>query len=110
MPITMWTYAEGQAEVLRVQMAVRAFGYHVAMGGGVLNKGQSSKDLDLYFLPLDNGTQTPNANDLRSFLETRWGQSTPINDPAYGLSPHYRLKLKFMPTALKRIDVFVIGG
>lgn len=104
----MWTYEEGQAEVLRVQLAVRAFGYHVAMGGGVLNNGTSSKDLDLYFLPMDNDAFTPDAVQLQAYLEDQWGVSEPISDPAYGPSAYYRLKLKFNQP--KRIDVFVIGG
>jgi len=51
--IPMWTLDEGREIVAQVQQNSRAYGYHVAMGGGVLNNGESSKDLDLYFLPLD---------------------------------------------------------
>ena len=108
--ITSWTLDEGRCEIQRVQSGSRAYGYHVALGGGVLNTGSSRKDLDLYFLPLDNDTSKPNSGSLVQWLETLWGKSEPINDPNYGPSDYYTQKLKFMPLVSKRIDVFVIGG
>ena len=106
----VWTLDESRLELARIQHGSRAFGYHVTMGGGVINNGQSSHDLDLYFLPLDNDQASPNATNLQTWLETLWGPSYPLNDPAYGPSPYYKLKLKFLPLVSKRIDVFVIGG
>lgn len=106
----MWTFAEAQQEVKRVQQASRAFGYHVALGGGVLNVGKSEKDLDLYFLALDDKDSSPNAADLVKWLESLWGAATPINDPRYGDSVHYARKLKFQPLGSRRIDVFVVHG
>jgi hypothetical protein len=70
----MWTLESGLAQVRLIQQPIRAFGYHVAIGGGVVNAGQSNKDLDLYFLPMP----LPNANGLRTYLTQLWG-------PAYCL-------------------------
>jgi len=102
----MWTLDEARSEIVRVQLPSRAYGYHVALGGGVLNNGKSFKDLDVYFLPLDDTTNTPNPMSLQIFLKSVWGQSTPISDDSYGPSKYYALKLKFSVNH-KRIDVFV---
>jgi hypothetical protein len=104
----MWTLDEGRAEIARVQQGSREYGYHVALGGGVLNAGQSTKDLDLYFLPLDNDHNQPNPDHLHLWLVSLWGMSQPINDANYPGSTHYKLKLKFQPVVNKRIDVFII--
>ena len=104
--LVMWTLEQGRAEIQRVQLSSREFGYHVCLGGGVLNAGESSKDLDVYFLPLDDKLNSPQPDRLLAWLETMWGLYTPLNDPRYDQSAHYRHKLRFdIP---KRIDVFVV--
>ena len=104
----MWTLKEGQAEVTRVQWKVRAYGYHVALGGSVLNDGGSFKDLDIYFLPLDDRILKPDPEGLTKFLTVLWGEGQPIEDDRYGPSLYYIFKLKFFP-ASKRIDAFALG-
>lgn len=99
-----WTLETAREEVHRVQMAVRQFAYHVALGGGVLNNGESCKDLDLYFLPLDTGVE-PDPIGLITFLETLWGPSSNLVDPSYGPSLCYEHKLQF--NTPRRIDAFV---
>ena len=102
----MWTKVDAETEVAKVQMPARVFGFHVALGGGVLNNGESLKDLDLYFLPLDDVNTAPEVDELVAFLETQWGPSEPIS--SYGTSTHYARKLKFHQP--KRIDVFIVCG
>jgi hypothetical protein len=86
----MWTIEGGLKIVRALQPATRQFGYHLALGGGVLNKGESKKDLDLYFLPMGGfgDTQEHKPDEMLRFLERLFGASTPIcrNDPAYGNS------------------------
>lgn len=48
----VWTLAEGLDLVRILQPKLRALDYHVVIGGGVINKGVSTKDLDLYLLPV----------------------------------------------------------
>ena len=100
----MWTLEQGRAEIQRVQSPSRKFGYHVCLGGSVLNAGESSKDLAVYFLPLD--LKSPQPDRLLAWLATMWGSYTPLNDPRYTQLAYYRHKLRFdIP---KRIDVFVV--
>lgn len=105
----MWLLADARALVSELQLATRHYGYHLALGGGVLNKGQSDKDLDLYFLPLDDMKEPRNTEGLLCFLEDHLGYSEPIFDPQYErLSPSaYRKKVKFDYNG-KRIDAFIV--
>lgn len=54
-----------------LQPESRRYGYHVALGGSVLNTGLSRKDLDLYYLPLDGVPQ--DRNGLKVALSNRFG-------------------------------------
>jgi hypothetical protein len=48
--MALWTLTEG-IEVCRELEAALAPDYHVALGGGVLHKGESNKDLDVLIYP-----------------------------------------------------------
>ena len=50
----MWTLQEALQLIRDLQPQLKPLHYHVALGGGVLNKGTSQKDLDLYLLRFDN--------------------------------------------------------
>ena len=74
-----WTLEDGLKLVRAIQQECREYGYHVALGGGVLNVGKSGKDLDLYFLPLDNSKfGEPKPADLVGWLSKLWGRPEPI--------------------------------
>jgi acetamidase/formamidase len=51
-PRHAWYLADALVLVRELQARVWPLGYHVALGGGVLNHGYSDKDVDLYVLPL----------------------------------------------------------
>ena len=51
-----WTFHTASYKIKECQELSRKFNFHLCLGGSVLNKGKSSKDLDLYILPLSNGT------------------------------------------------------
>jgi len=75
-----WNLNDGLELVRAIQPHCKNYGYHIALGGGVLNAGESEHDLDLYMLPLNNekkyGPSRP--DDLVVFLETLWGKSADI--------------------------------
>lgn len=76
-----WTIEEGLTLIRGLQPQAKTFGYHIALGGGVLNKGVSEKDLDLYFLPMDNSKDYPIRQDqLVTFLNEVWGYGVPLGD------------------------------
>lgn len=129
MAASTWTLDEGLNLIRALQPKTREFGYHLCLGGGVMNKGISEKDLDLYFLPLDNPTLAKaNPQELINWLVTLWGDYSPIGkeyDPddvevvvddgpfqQLNLEPRknsaYKFKLKFNRPCGDRIDVFIL--
>lgn len=127
-----WTLEEALMLIRGLQPETRKFGYHLCLGGGVLNKGFSDKDLDLYFLPmtgnLEEVVKKENVDKLVGWLEKIWGPKEalgrgPFNIAAYNptirefiiqeiveeypLEIPYRIKCKFNYSGL-RIDVFIL--
>ena len=105
-----WTLDEAINLIKVLQPDVWTFGYHLCLGGGVLNKGESKKDLDLYFLSLDNANIIVTSHKLLDWLSKLWGNPKFLGQdyPGNPGSP-YVYKLGFRYNSL-RIDVFVLGG
>lgn len=107
----MWTLEDARIIIEELQPLSRLFGFHLALGGGVLNLGRSYKDLDLYFLPLDSDADKTDYVGLVQLLDNKWGAAELIQDLAYPgfKGSAYVAKLKYIPQG-KRIDVFIIKG
>lgn len=76
--MSFWTMEDGLKLVRALQPEARKFGYHLSLGGSVLNQGHSHKDIDLYFLPFENkgvNGGKSNLQGLVSYLEELWGVS-----------------------------------
>lgn len=106
-----WNLEYALVFIRDIQKDCRSFGYHVCLGGGVLNNGESKKDLDLYFLPLDNGSD--NADDiLIEWLSTMWGEHQPIGNGRYAdNTSNYLHKIKFHVgdgEKKLRVDAFIM--
>ena len=102
----MWTLDTALLLVRRLQPETRQFGYHLALGGGVLNAGESTKDLDLYFLPLDDQDEDPDMDALIAWLAGNWGEWKSRIDARYN-SKHYKAKRKYVFGDV-RIDAFFL--
>jgi hypothetical protein len=102
-----WTLDEAVALVRMLQPKLHAIKWHVALGGGVLNKGWSTKDIDLYFMPFSNETSKP----VVPLLNKLWGKPQPIEKAGYAPDHNYAAKLKFQVGG-RRIDAFIsnVGG
>jgi hypothetical protein len=77
----MWDLEQALRVVRALQPVTREYNYHLAIGGGVVNNGESKKDLDLYFLPMGGfpGNEKPtNPDGLLKRLEKLWGASIPL--------------------------------
>lgn len=90
---------------------VTPYGYHIALGGGVLNNGSSEKDVDVYFFPL-NGEHVQKPDELIAYLTGVWGAPEDIS--SYGsVNPSYLHRKKFFlgdpGSNQRRIDAFVLG-
>ena len=53
-----WTLQEGIKLARTLEAFAITIGYHIALGGSVLHKGTSSKDLDIFVYPHDSGNKT----------------------------------------------------
>lgn len=76
-----WTLDEALRLVRGLQPEAKKFGFHVCLGGSVLNMGVSPKDVDLYFLPL-RGKDAQQMDALVIRLEGLWGAAEPIGGVA----------------------------
>jgi hypothetical protein len=103
----MWTIERGLMIVQTLQPGSRKFGYHLALGGGVLNSGASEHDLDLYFLPLDNTESPPDPEGLMVWLDTLLGDGEDLQSDDYARSTRYYSKRKHFVGG-RRIDIFII--
>lgn len=99
----MWTIERALVLIRELQPKLHARKYHVALGGGVLNTGQSEKDLDLYVFAFDRSITPP----VLPFFETLWGPSEPLaNCEDYPPDVNFDTKVKF-ETPDGRIDLFI---
>lgn len=116
----MWQLDPALRIVRALQPTTRQFGYHLTLGGGVLNKGESKKDLDLYFLPMGGfgKGKKNNANGMLKYLEKLWGSSELLGkNSGYGYSSnavsHYKHAVQFTRWGgpdrkiRQRIDCFI---
>lgn len=108
----MWTLEEAVDVVRTIQTLSRDFGYHVALGGGVVNEGYSEKDIDIYFLPLDGDEYDPLRGELDGWLEEIFGplvDITPADNPKYSTPAFSQYRRKVMGDIDgKRVDIFVL--
>lgn len=49
----MWAFAEAQSLIAELEPHLRSVGVAIAMGGSVLHKGYSEKDLDIIVYPMN---------------------------------------------------------
>lgn len=97
-----------------MQPYVRQFNYHLALGGGVLNVGESDKDLDLYCIPFSE--LGPKPLELRAYLTTVLGTEYNLGGPdvlpgdvssAYLDEPTWVNGRFTYRTGTRRYDVFI---
>jgi hypothetical protein len=63
-----WTLEEGIGVARMFEKIVSPLGFHVALGGGVLLRGESIKDLDLFVYPHQKSTS--NLTRVKEALQT----------------------------------------
>lgn len=103
----MWNIADALTLVRDRQPLLHGQGWHMAMGGGVLNTGVSAKDLDLYFIPMDSSAP---AEAILPTLETWWGPSMEMSKlkDNYPDDTNFEHKVKFHLPSGQRIDAFIM--
>ncbi len=108
----MWTLAEAREFIsTRLQDWARLYGYHVCLGGGVLNKGKSTKDVDIYFLPMNNGDGNRPKELLVELQKMLLAELVSIGSEYPEQMLPYSFKGKMiLPGSNKRIDFFLMGN
>jgi hypothetical protein len=115
-PRSDWSLDEALELIRAIQPECHELSYHVALGGGVLNRGYSAKDLDLYFLPFSD-TANPSPDALRAYLRVTIGDENTLGGPyvwAADVDVAYPPQTATFPGGRftywgngKRIDVFI---
>jgi hypothetical protein len=103
----MWTLDESLKLIRTIQPEMKNYEYHITLGGGILNNGISNKDLDLFFLKLNN--HTGQGWGLFQYLSKIMGPLIGIRDsPDYheGDMWHYTYMYKGRYDG-KRVDLFI---
>jgi len=107
-----WTLDDALQVIRAMQSTISEFGFHVGLGGGVLNRGQSTNDLDLYFFPLkgEDVDEAPEVGPLLAWVYMHLGR--PLDEPAsYDHEEYtpYRHQEKLRHFGDRRnIDIFIV--
>jgi len=88
----MWHLDDALRLVRELQPVAKGFGYHICLGGGILNRSVSYHDLDLYYLPLIG--ERIDESGLIESMEIGWGKSTRAVSGGEPTAP-YSAKLRF---------------
>ena len=105
----MWTLEAALPIIRELEPKLRAADYHLMLGGGVLHRGTSTKDLDLFISPLNTSDSDP--KKIVALLDSFWGvegESLKAHADDYDEDDmrHWPCMLKYVFDG-KRIDVFV---
>jgi hypothetical protein len=117
-----WYLADALLTIRQLQALVWPMGYHVALGGGVLNHGYSDKDLDLYVLPLGS-VLAQNPDDVLEALNKHFerigvsyegdAESVQEFEKAHGVgswdrNSYFAHSVCYFLDSGKKIDVFIV--
>lgn len=105
----MWNLIDALALIQEIQGNLWNIRWHVTLAGGVLNHGSSAKDLDLVFLPFDDGS---GVSSVLPYLTALWGTPMSLSEREdnYPPSATFSGKMKFFLPGGRRIDVFICKG
>ena len=102
----MWSIDEALTLIRRIQVTYIGE-FHICLGGGVLNKGYSDHDLDLFIEQQQGAAHDTGA--LLAWLKQELGPAEElygIDSKEYKNLSHYRHTLRYSYKG-KRIDVFI---
>lgn len=78
-----WEFNEALQLFRHLQEKAHAINWALAMGGSVINKGESYKDLDIVAHPFHLKNYTPNEYDIIKMFENELGAEARDGDPRY---------------------------
>lgn len=102
----MWTLKEALDFVRELQPIIKHYNYCIAIGGSIINKGESSKDLDLIVHPLL--TKFPFDKTFVDTLLVERGYVDRSNRTIDHKNDDKEVWAYFNPDLNKRIDIFFL--
>ncbi len=112
LPRHKWYLADALILVRELQALAWPNGWHIALGGGVLNHGYSDKDLDLYVLPIYNQPVCLDELSILSKLAEVLDATHPDGEPVCSFqgNPHecYTYSVRYPYKKNQSVEVFVV--
>lgn len=106
-----WYRSDADALIRNIQATVWPLGWHVALGGGVLNHGYSNNDLDLYLLPIYNRPECASEIAVLTKVASKFFDSQhPLSEPVTSFdTTHECFKYSVRLYAdQKPVEIFVV--
>lgn len=113
----MWNLQEALELIRKLQPKLYSIGFHVCLGGGILNYGKSPNDLDLYIIPLEDESHHPDDKrlvyskdfytTLLNFLINEFGEPH-FNEDYENLRTTFKYKQFYLLNDKEKIDIFII--
>lgn len=66
--LIMWTLESGISFIRSMEEIANQYNYHLTLGGSVLHRGESNKDLDIYAMPFHNDKLCDESSLLTAFM------------------------------------------
>ncbi len=110
LPRHRWYLADAQLLVRKLQAIAWPNGWHIALGGGVLNHGYSDKDLDLYALPIYNQPGTADEDHLLCLMHKTLEGAEMSRVCSLQDNPHecYQYATRFSTRDDRDVELFIV--
>lgn len=111
LPRHQWYLADALLVIRQLQATLWPLGWHVTLGGSVLNHGYSNSDLDLYVLPIYRKEEPPDAAIALQAVSVVLGE--PVTDLTGSIPPgapehECYVFANVYAVSQGRIDVFIV--
>jgi hypothetical protein len=112
LPRHNWYLADALVLLRELQAIAWPAGWHLALGGGVLNHGYSDKDLDLYVLPIYSRPDLVDELTILSRLADILDSKHPEGEPVCSFqgNPHecYTYAMRFSYRGKQPVELFIV--
>lgn len=106
MSTEMWGLSDALEVIRPLQFKALQFGFHLALAGGVLNKGMSHNDLDIIVMPLDSA-KLDYFDKFLAVAEKYLGERTTIDKSQPHSSPDGENLYRFTDAQGRIVDLLI---
>lgn len=98
-PLPLWTLEQGLALARKLEIIAGTLNAHIALGGGVLHRGHSMKDVDIFVYPHKKSRDFSHEKLLKRFGAQKVSKVANYDDEKY---------VYYCEIDGKRVDVFFV--